>query len=75
MTGKRLAEMNYPYLKLISSTMTRAKETADIIHKHLPELEREEDALLREGAPIPPEPPSGNWRPEAAVCVCTIHLS
>lgn len=69
MTGQRLAELNYPFSKLICSTMTRARETADIIHKHLPELPREEDSLLREGAPIPPEPPSGNWRPEAAVYI------
>ncbi|KAH3891287.1 serine/threonine-protein phosphatase PGAM5, mitochondrial-like isoform X2 [Dreissena polymorpha] len=65
MVGKRLAELNYPYTQLICSTMTRARETADIIHKHLPDLERKETDLLREGAPIPPEPPSGNWKPEA----------
>ncbi|XP_045173415.2 serine/threonine-protein phosphatase PGAM5, mitochondrial-like isoform X2 [Mercenaria mercenaria] len=64
LTGARLVDMNYPWSKLISSTMTRAKETADIIHKQLPDLPREECDLLREGAPIPPEPPSGNWRPE-----------
>ena len=67
LTGQRLADMNYPYTKLISSTMTRAKETADIIHKYLPELPREETDMLREGAPIPPEPASGAWRPEAHV--------
>ena len=50
--------------------MTRAKETADIIHKQLPELPREESDLLREGAPIPPEPPVGHWRPEASVRYC-----
>ncbi|XP_052800306.1 serine/threonine-protein phosphatase PGAM5, mitochondrial-like isoform X2 [Mya arenaria] len=66
LTGLRLAELNYPYTKLICSTMTRAQETADIIHKHLPDLPRENDDMLREGAPIPPEPPSGNWRPEAS---------
>ncbi|XP_060561094.1 serine/threonine-protein phosphatase PGAM5, mitochondrial-like isoform X2 [Ruditapes philippinarum] len=64
LTGARLVDMNYPWSKLICSTMTRAQETADIIHKQLPDLPREECDLLREGAPIPPEPPSGNWRPE-----------
>ncbi|KAL4223547.1 hypothetical protein ACF0H5_017018 [Mactra antiquata] len=63
-TGARLADLNYPWTKLISSTMTRARETADIIHKSLPDLPREESDLLREGAPIPPEPPIGHWRPE-----------
>jgi hypothetical protein len=39
--------------------MTRARETADIIHKVLPDIPREETDILREGAPIPPEPPLG----------------
>ena len=47
--------------------MPRALETADIIHKHLPDLPRESDALLCEGAPIPPEPPVGHWKPEKHV--------
>lgn len=74
LTGKRLADMNYPYTKLICSTMTRARETADIIHKYLSELPREEDALLREGAPIPPEPPTANWRPEAHVRISKLFI-
>ena len=64
MTGARLLDLNYPYTKMISSTMTRARETADIIHKQMPDLPREESDFLREGAPIPPEPPSGSWKPE-----------
>lgn len=51
--------------------MTRAQETADIIHKHLPDLPRESSDLLREGAPIPPEPPVGHWRPERHVSCLT----
>ena len=48
--------------------MTRAEETASIIAKSLPDdIPREECDLLREGAPIPPEPPVGSWRPEASV--------
>lgn len=63
-TGLRLQELGLPYTKLISSTMTRANETAKIIHQSLPTLPMCECPLLEEGAPIPPEPPVGNWRPE-----------
>ncbi|XP_048752657.1 serine/threonine-protein phosphatase PGAM5, mitochondrial-like isoform X2 [Ostrea edulis] len=62
--GRRLKEADYPYTKLISSTLTRAVETAEIIHKHLPHLSWEKESNLCEGAPIPPEPPVGHWRPE-----------
>ncbi|XP_046351530.1 serine/threonine-protein phosphatase PGAM5, mitochondrial-like isoform X1 [Haliotis rufescens] len=65
-TGRRLKDLNLPYTVLISSTMTRAKETADIIHKHVPHLSIQRNDLLREGAPIPPEPASAHWRPEVA---------
>ncbi|CAL1537359.1 unnamed protein product [Lymnaea stagnalis] len=64
LTGLRLKELDLPYTVLISSTMTRAIETAKLIHMHLPELEYKQDDSLREGAPIPPEPPLGSWRPE-----------
>ncbi|KAH9524208.1 Serine/threonine-protein phosphatase pgam5, mitochondrial [Bulinus truncatus] len=63
-TGMRLKDLDLPYTVLISSTMTRAIETAKLIHKHLPGLEYKQDDILREGAPIPPEPPLGSWRPE-----------
>lgn len=62
--GKRLKEADIEYTKLISSTMTRAVETAAIIHKHLPQLTWEKEPNLCEGAPIPPEPPIGHWKPE-----------
>lgn len=62
--GKRLKEADIEYTKLISSTMTRAVETAGIIHKHFPQLTWEKDPNLCEGAPIPPEPPVGHWKPE-----------
>lgn len=63
-TGERLKELGFPYDKLISSTMTRAVETAGIIHKYVPELKWDQTDMLREGAPIPPEPPIGHWREE-----------
>lgn len=64
LTGARLKELNHPYTKLVNSTMSRAIETANIIFKHLPDVPRESCDLLREGAPIPPEPPVGHWRPQ-----------
>jgi len=47
--------------------MARARETADIIHDHLPEIQMTESELLREGAPYPPEPPLRHWRPDYKV--------
>lgn len=68
MTGKRLKELNYPITKVVYSTMTRAQETGKIISSHLPEdVPVENCSLIEEGAPIPPEPPVGHWRPEAQV--------
>ncbi|XP_071790577.1 serine/threonine-protein phosphatase PGAM5, mitochondrial-like isoform X1 [Asterias amurensis] len=63
-TGKRLKDLNHPYTIMYNSTMARAKETADIIAQHLPNVPRDECDMLREGAPIPPEPPVGHWKPE-----------
>jgi len=70
LTGQRLAELDFPYTGIICSTMTRARETADIIHKSLPSLEMTESELLREGAPYPPEPPLRHWRPDYKVWNC-----
>lgn len=47
--------------------MTRAAETAGLIQEFLPGVPTASSDLLREGAPIPPEPPVGHWRPEAQV--------
>ncbi|XP_032665535.1 serine/threonine-protein phosphatase PGAM5, mitochondrial isoform X2 [Odontomachus brunneus] len=63
-TGKRLAELNLPYSLIVRSTMTRALETSRIIEKNLLTIPVEDDSLLVEGAPIPPEPPIGHWRSE-----------
>ncbi|CAH3198449.1 unnamed protein product [Porites evermanni] len=63
-TGQRLQSLNIKYTKLVCSTLIRATETADIIAQQLPNVPRETCDLLREGAPIVPEPPSSsNWRP------------
>lgn len=63
-TGNRLKALDFPYTVMVNSTMTRATETADIIAKYLPKVPRKSTDMLREGAPIPPEPPIGHWRPE-----------
>ncbi|KAI0230861.1 Serine/threonine-protein phosphatase PGAM5, mitochondrial [Lamellibrachia satsuma] len=65
-TGQRLKALNLPYTTVIHSSMTRAQETAKQIHQYiLPQDDMKQCDLLREGAPIPPEPPIGHWRPEA----------
>ena len=48
--------------------MSRARETCDIIRKYLPDdLPVEQTDMLREGAPYPPEPGVGHWKPEKYV--------
>lgn len=75
MTGKRLKELGHDYTHLTVSTMTRAKETASIIQGFLPSsVKVTHCSMLEEGAPIPPEPPVGDWRPEPHVCDCTIAV-
>ncbi|GIY39338.1 hypothetical protein CEXT_693201, partial [Caerostris extrusa] len=62
--GQRLKDMNFKYTRLIHSTMTRAVETSKAILKYLPSVPVECSDLLREGNPIPSEPPIGTWREE-----------
>lgn len=66
LSGQRLKELNFPYDKIVYSTMTRATETAKLISKYLPNVPMEKCDLIREGAPIPPEPPTSGWRPSKA---------
>jgi hypothetical protein len=47
--------------------MKRANETAQIILTSLPDIPVSDCCLLEEGAPIPPEPPVGSWKPEPYV--------
>ncbi|PAA57049.1 hypothetical protein BOX15_Mlig012490g2 [Macrostomum lignano] len=64
LTGQRLKELNLPLIKLHFSTMTRAKQTAEAIRRHLPSsLSAEPCSLLEEGAPVPPEPPAPHYQP------------
>ncbi|TDG41421.1 hypothetical protein AWZ03_012159 [Drosophila navojoa] len=67
-TGKRLHELGIKWDKVIASNMVRAQETAEII---LDEIDFDKTKVkscsyLREGAPIPPQPPVGHWKPEAS---------
>lgn len=64
LTGKRLKEFNKSYTTIIHSTMMRARETAEAITEHLPGIPVQQCDMLREGAPFPPEPPVGHWKPE-----------
>ncbi|XP_010599115.2 serine/threonine-protein phosphatase PGAM5, mitochondrial isoform X2 [Loxodonta africana] len=65
LTGLRLASLGLKFDKIVHSSMTRAIETTDIISKHLPGVCRVSTDLLREGAPIEPDPPVSHWKPEA----------
>ena len=77
LTGKRLAKLSssygeksfgFKFTALTHSSMARAKETAEIIHRHvLATSTMDNDPMLAEGAPIPPEPPVGHWKPEKFV--------
>ncbi|ETN58734.1 serine/threonine-protein phosphatase PGAM5, mitochondrial [Anopheles darlingi] len=65
-TGERLKSLALPYDVIVRSTMARAQETGKIVGRSLPDLQLKDCCLLEEGAPIPPEPPVGHWRPEAS---------
>jgi serine/threonine-protein phosphatase PGAM5 len=80
-TGKRLAEVlekegllgkDGCAVRVYCSDMSRAKETGEIIHKHLQErvkgapISLTVDPILREGAPCQPEGYKGPWKPSPA---------
>jgi serine/threonine-protein phosphatase PGAM5 len=56
-----------PYSSIVQSSMCRARETANVISGHLPNVPLHTCDLLQEGAPFPPEPPVGHWKPEMHV--------
>ncbi|XP_029108812.1 serine/threonine-protein phosphatase PGAM5, mitochondrial-like [Scleropages formosus] len=64
LTGQRLATLGLKYDFIVHSTMTRATETANIISKHFPDVEKVSCDLLREGSPIEPVPQVGHSKPE-----------
>ncbi|OXB64029.1 hypothetical protein ASZ78_013455 [Callipepla squamata] len=72
LTGRRLASLGLKFNQIVHSSMTRATETTEIISKYLPGVKKISTDLLREGAPIEPDPPVSHWKPEAVV---TFHLT
>ena len=67
LTGERLRSLGEKFDMIHYSTMPRATETADIISKCLPDIPTKSCDMLREGAPIRPEPPHSTWKPEEYV--------
>lgn len=65
LTGRRLKELDVPFTSVVHSTMTRAVETAALIHEHLKQLPIASCELISEGEPMPPEPPFGIWKPQS----------
>ena len=65
LTGAQLRKLGLPYTAIIRSSMARALETSEIIHGELAEAAPPVSTsdLLREGAPIPPEPRLRHWQP------------
>jgi serine/threonine-protein phosphatase PGAM5 len=51
LAAERLKSMNVGFNSFISSTMTRAKQTATVIHESFPELKLEQSNLIRECTP------------------------
>lgn len=64
LTGQRLSELGFHWDRCIVSTMTRARETADIICQEIKfdKAKAEYSDLLREGIPFMPEPRT-EWKP------------
>merc|ERR1719318_2343544 len=49
LTGQRLKSLGLKISTIYESTMTRAKQTSDIIKKHFPDVEVHATDMLREG--------------------------
>ena len=68
LTGKRLKELKLDkkITRFVMSTMTRAQETGNIIYRELDntDIPIEKSDLIREGAPIEPDPPLETWNPD-----------
>ncbi|XP_073484612.1 serine/threonine-protein phosphatase PGAM5, mitochondrial-like isoform X2 [Aquarana catesbeiana] len=64
LTGRRLESLGLKYTHIVHSSMTRAKETTEIISKFFPGVKKSSSDLLREGAPIRPDPPVCHWKPD-----------
>lgn len=76
LTGKRLQELQWPIGEMITSKLSRAQETGQIISKFLsPSITKTEDEALNEGNPIKPVP-TEYWTIDSDVsAVCQIHFA
>lgn len=63
-TGYRLSSYPFRINKIVHSDMARAKETAEIIHKFIPQVPMSSCSLIAEGSPIPPIPGTSSQRNE-----------
>jgi len=61
-TGRRLKELDLNITRVVESSMTRAKETSQLICSELECTPTETTDLLREGMPVFPDPPFRKWR-------------
>jgi len=52
LVGARLRGMDVHFDRMVASTMTRARQTATVIHESFPELNAEPTRLLRECTPV-----------------------
>ena len=66
-TGQRLKDLGYSYSAIHYSTMPRATETCQVIQQSVVGVPTHSCDLMREGAPIRPEPMHKKWRPESYV--------
>lgn len=64
LAGKRPQEYGYTYNRLVSSSMTQAKDIARIIKETINAIRTVETDLLTEGAPIKPV---DGWNPDIDV--------
>lgn len=75
LTGKRISELNWPITELITSKLSRAQETGQIISTFLPKtIARREDDALNEGHPIKPMP-NDYWRIDSDVSVWPMFVN
>lgn len=62
--GKRLAENELKFDVVVTSSMQRAIETAELMLSLMAPIPRKiADSILDEGSPYPPEPPSRSRKP------------
>ena len=61
LTGLRLKEMDCKFKRLVHSGLPRARETAELIQRHINAEIFEVDSLLEEGGPLPPSPTQTYW--------------